>query len=205
MTFKIRLAQEKHIAQIAEITNQEAKYSAATVALKDEPVERWLESFRKYHDFAPWLVALAEHDDEKVLGFAKASPYNAREGFNWSVSLSIYIAQDHKGQRLGTALYTVLFKLLQQQGFKNVYARIALPNPGSQILHERFGLSQSGVLPNFAWKFEQWHNMGIYTGMIEKDSDISAPSPLKSVSAVWQNDLKEQHYISSIVKTNNQV
>ena len=186
MNFKIILAQNQHIAHIAAITNQEAKRSAATVALKEEPVSRWMDSFEKYQNFAPWLVAIAPKNPDQVMGFAKASPYNVREGFNWSVSLSVYIAEEFQGFRLGSALYEVLFDLLRTQGFRNVYARIALPNQGSQYLHEKFGLRQSGVLPNFAWKFNQWHNMAIYTGSLHPDDLEQPPQSLKSVDEAWQ-------------------
>ena len=180
------LAQNQHIKHIADITNQEAKRSAATVALKEEPVSRWMDSFQQYHNFAPWLVAISPDHPNQILGFAKATPYNVREGFNWSVSLSIYVAQEFQGYKIGSALYDLLFNLLRIQGFRHVYARIALPNQGSQYLHERFGLRQSGVLPNFAWKFNQWHNMAIYTGSLSPNDSNQPPKALKSVDEAWR-------------------
>ena len=186
MNYKLMLAQDQHVAQIIGIVNDEAKRSSATVALTEEPLSRWLEAYQSGRHYAPWIVAVSKEDLNHVYGFAKASPYNVREGFNWSVSLSIYIAQEYKGVGIGFALYTMLFKLLRTQGFKNVYARIALPNPGSQTLHERFGLKQTGLLPNFAWKFNKWHDMGIYTGSLSFDECKQEPSPLKSVTEAWQ-------------------
>jgi L-amino acid N-acyltransferase YncA len=189
MNFSIQLAEEHHIPHIAAITNLEAKRSAATVSSSDEPIERWQNQYHQYRNFTPWLVALSQHSDsEEVIGYAKAAPYNARGGFMWSVSLSIYISEAYKGQRMGDALYTVLFDLLKRQGFINVYARIALPNPGSQRLHQRFGLKQTGVLPKFAWKFNTWHDMAIYTGMINETMN-SNPTSLLSVEEAWQKRL----------------
>ena len=193
MNFKLLLAQDHHLAQIVSIVNDEAKRSAATVAHTEEPLFRWTEAYKSSHHFAPWLVAVAEEDLSLVYGFAKASPYNVREGFNWSVCLSIYIAQEYQGNGIGSALYTKLFRLLRTQGFKNVYARIALPNPGSQTLHERFGLQQTGVLPKFAWKFDQWHDMGIYTGCLDLDDCELKPRPLKSVIEAWQSQVDESY------------
>ena len=46
MDFKIILAQDQHIAQITSIVNDEAKCSAATVSLTEEPLHRWLEAYQ---------------------------------------------------------------------------------------------------------------------------------------------------------------
>ena len=192
MSFSIQLAEKHHIADIARLTNLEAQRSAATVASSDEPVERWQSQYQKYGNFAPWLVAIDDRlGQETVVGYAKAAPYNVREGFLWSVTLSIYIAEEYKGEGLGKELYRVLFDLLKRQGFVSVYARIALPNPGSQRLHQSFGLSQTGVLPQFAWKFDRWHDMAIYTGSLRDQSD-DCPSVLLSVEEAWASRLSER-------------
>lgn len=193
MSYTIRLAQARHITQIAEITNLEASRSVATVASSHEPIDRWLTQYQQSHHLTPWLVAIESpsefqsstgEDRDQVIGYAKASPYNVRDGFTWSVALSIYIAESHKRMGVGEALYKILFELLIRQGYLNVYARIALPNPGSQRLHERYGLQQTGVLPQFAWKFGAWHDMAIYTGALQEKPD-GTPRPLRRVEEIW--------------------
>jgi L-amino acid N-acyltransferase YncA len=175
----IIIAEERHIEQIAEITDDEARRSVATVASSSEPIERWRTSWASSHISSPWLVAIdqSQPQNQEVIGYAKAGHYNPREGFRWSATLSVYIKPQYKGQKLGHRLYDYLFPLLRAMGYQNVYARIALPNPASQALHQRFGLSQTGVLPRFAWKFNRWHDMAIYTGDLCEEREGSDRSP----------------------------
>ena len=140
----------------------------------------------------PWLIALEEGKsvEGEVIAFAKGSPYNIREGFQWSVELSIYVKPECKGKGIARHLYTTLFKLLEIQGYHRLYARIALPNLASQRLHEQFGLTQTGLLPQFAWKFGNWYDVAIYTGLISRTSEpLSSssvtPQPVLSVIEGW--------------------
>jgi L-amino acid N-acyltransferase YncA len=177
MKYPIQLVSLKYINQIAAITNAEAKHSVATVALRDEPLERWIHNWQTNHAYYPWLVAINPQLDStnQVIAYAKAAPYNPREGFVWSVTLSIYVKPAYQGQQISRALYHQLFSILKAQNYLNLYARIALPNPASQILHEKFGLQQSGVLTQFAYKFNRWLNMGIFTGTLDGTARIDNP------------------------------
>ena len=202
--YPIIIAQEHHIHQIVEITNDEAKRSAATVASQDEPLDRWIKRWRVGRHYDPWLVAIdsTENTGQEVIGYAKASPYNVRDGFKWSVSLSIYIRPSHAGRGLGKSLYNTLFPLLSVQGYQRVYARIALPNPASRSLHQHFGLTQTGLLPQFAWKFGQWFDMGIFTGSLVDElnhshskEEPSSPQMLVPVDQAW-GSLKKHNLLS---------
>ena len=198
MSYIIRLATADDVSSIADLTNQEARRSAATVASSEEPVERWREGFRRDHVYTPWLVAVEEglSGSKKVIAYAKASPYNQRDGFRWSVTLSIYVDHVHKGKSIGKNLYERLFALLKCQGYLHVYARIALPNPASQNLHERLGLTQTGLLPSFAWKFGVWHDMAIYTGCLHPEKTMVEPKALLTVIEAW-NLLDDQDHSSA--------
>ena len=189
MRLEITRARREHVPDMLRITNDEASRSLATAAYSDEPLHRWIEAWEREHDRYPWLVALsAARDEEVVVGYAKASPFNPREGFQWSVSLSVYLSPEAQGQGLGVALYERLFTLLKAQGFRSVYARIALPNPASYKLHERFGLTQTGLLPQFSWKFERWYDLAILTARL---GDLEGPpSPLRGVDEVWSRSLE---------------
>lgn len=199
MTYFIKLASAEDVADIAKITNEEARRSTATVASSSEPIAEWITSFQNDLDKAPWLVAMAplrsrvaEEREYEVIGYAKGSQYNSRDGFKWSMALSIYIKPEWKGKKVGENLYSVLFQLMKTQGVHNVYARIALPNPASQRLHSRFGLIQTGLLPKFAWKFGTWHDMAIYTGCIGSTAEAS-PSDLVGVKEAWDKNFGEVH------------
>ena len=196
MAISIVLAEERHIPMIAEITNLEAERSAATVASAEEPTNRWHKQYVMCKDTYPWLVALSgTGETNQVVGYAKTAPYNVRDGFRWSVTLSVYIIESFKRKGVGDALYEVLFDLLRRQGYLNTYARIALPNPGSQRLHERYGLSQTGVLPQFAWKFGQWHDMAIFTGKLNDPPLGVEPPSLLDVESAWRQRMADREMV----------
>ena len=124
----------------------------------------------------PWLVA--EHED-RVIGYAYAGPHHERAGYRWSVNISAYVADGYRGRGIGRLLYAELLPTLRRQGFINVYAGIALPNPASVALHEGIGMRQIGVYERVGFKFGAWHDVAWF-GLRLADP-LGAPSePLPS-------------------------
>lgn len=104
----------------------------------------------------PWLVAERE---ERVIGYAYAGPHHERAGYRWSVNISAYVAEASRGQGVGNLLYHELLPTLRRQGFVNVYAGIALPNPASVALHEAIGMRKIGLYERVGFKFGAWHDV----------------------------------------------
>ena len=127
----------------------------------------------------PWLVYKR---DEKVLGYAYASPHRARPAYQWSVDLSIYIHPSMRRKGLGYALYTALFALLRLQGYINAYAGITLPNSGSVGLHEAMGFTPVGVYKQVGYKLDKWHDVGHWQFSLQEHADMpTAPLPITLV------------------------
>ncbi|OMB91080.1 acetyltransferase [Mycobacterium colombiense] len=105
----------------------------------------------------PWLVVT---DDERVKGFAYASPHRAREAYRWSVDVSLYLDESIHRRGRGRRLYTALINVLVAQGYINAYAGIALPNPASVGLHEALGFTPVGVFSGVGFKHETWWDVG---------------------------------------------
>src|SRR3954454_6497729 len=80
-----------------------------------------------------WLVA---ERDGQVVGYAYATAFNERPAYRWSTSVSVYIAEDARGEGAGRALYEALFDRLRERGFRTACAGITLPNRASEALHE---------------------------------------------------------------------
>lgn len=118
---------------------------------------------------APWLVAIA--DDDMVVGYAYAGPHGERAGYRWSVDISAYVRPDWRGQRVGRTLYDALLPILMRQGFINVYAGIALPNPASIALHESIGMQLVGVYERVGYKLGLWLDVAWYGMRIAEPSD----------------------------------
>src|SRR5437879_4042526 len=81
------------------------------------------------------LVALAV---EGVIGYACSSPFRPKAGYETSVETSVYLAPEAVGRGAGSRLYEELFRALGGEDLHRAYAGIALPNPASIALHERF-------------------------------------------------------------------
>ncbi len=107
----------------------------------------------------PWLVFEA---DGRVIGYAYAAPHQDRPGYRWSVNISVYVADGHRGRGIGRALYDELIERVRRQGYVNAYAGIALPNPASVALHEAIGMRRIGVYERVGFKFGQWHDVAWY-------------------------------------------
>jgi phosphinothricin acetyltransferase len=46
-------------------------------------------------------------------------------------------------------------------------AGIALPNPGSVALHEKFGMQQVGCFPEVGFKMDQWVDVGYWQVVLD--------------------------------------
>lgn len=108
----------------------------------------------------PWLVAVV--GGEQIVGYAYAVLHGERASYRWSVDVSAYVAPDRRGQGVGRRLYDALLPILRRQGFVNVYAGIALPNPASVALHESIGMRRIGVYERVGYKLGAWHDVAWY-------------------------------------------
>jgi len=106
-----------------------------------------------------WLVA--EHEAE-ILGYAYAWPFEEREGYRFAVETSIFIRQDRIGGGIGRMLYAELLAALKQNGFATAVARIALPNPQSERLHEKLAFKKVAHFERIGHKFDRWIDIGYW-------------------------------------------
>lgn len=124
----------------------------------------------------PWLVGEV---DGAVGGYAYAAPHRDRPAYRWSVDISVYLAPHHRGRGLGRLLYEELVTLLSRQGFANVFAGIALPNPVSETLHRSIGMQRVGVYERVGFKLGKWWDVAWYgMHLMAPDRTTSEPIPL---------------------------
>ncbi len=123
----------------------------------------------------PWLVA--SDATGVVTGYAYAGPHHARAGYRWSVNISVYVAEAARGRGVGRALYDALLPILRRQGFVNVYAGVALPNPASVALHEGIGMRHVATYPRVGYKFGAWRDVAWY-GLRLADPAGPPPEPI---------------------------
>lgn len=107
----------------------------------------------------PYLVAEREGN---VVGYAYASRFAQRAGYDWAADASVYV---HSGQQhggVGQALYRALVALLTAQGYRVLFGVLASPNPQSERFHERFGFRREGLLTHVGYKFGQPKGVSYY-------------------------------------------
>jgi len=126
----------------------------------------------------PWIVATEGEEaggeqGNSILGYAYATPFSAREAYRWAVETTIYVSGGAQRRGLGRQLYGALIRTLRAQGFTQAIGRIALPNLGSEGLHEAMGFRRAGVFRAIGWKHDQWIDVAYW--QCELAPSASAP------------------------------
>jgi L-amino acid N-acyltransferase YncA len=121
----------------------------------------------------PWLVAV--DPSEQVAGYVYAGGHRDPPSYQWSVTTSVYIRDDSRGQGLGKRLYAELFDRLVSLGHYRAYAGIALPNDASVALHQGVGFEPIGVYQAVGHKFGAWRDVGWWQKSLRP---LATPGPV---------------------------
>ncbi len=183
----IRLARERDLPRVVEISNWAAAHTAANFATEPEPLEEWLALFRRTSHVHPWLVA--ETADGSVAGFAKSSQHKPRQAYAWSAEVSVYIDPAFHARGVGGALYAALIPQLRAQGYVTVLAGIVVGHAASERLHAKLGFRRVATFERVGWKLGAFHDVG-YWQLHLRPAD-AAPSPLRGVLEVLPASLRE--------------
>lgn len=161
----IRDAVAEDAGLLAQIYNH---YVAETVITFEEapvtPEEMWSRVSAVQDCGLPWLVLQL---GTEIVGYAYAAPWKARSAYRYSVESSVYLSPQSIGGGFGKELYQALFARLREGETHVVIAGIALPNPASVALHERFGFRASGVFRQVGYKFQRWVDVGYWELMLD--------------------------------------
>ena len=111
----------------------------------------------------PWLVAIR---DGEVCGYAYASPWRPRSAYRFSVETTIYLDPHQTRSGIGTRLYADLLARLEGLGLHAALGGIALPNPSSVALHEKFGFRKVAHLTEVGLKFDTWIDVGYWERLL---------------------------------------
>jgi phosphinothricin acetyltransferase len=144
---------------------------------------------RETTDRLPWLVCEL---DDRVVGYACASPHSDRPAYRWSVDVSVYVDERYRRRGVARGLYGSLLEVLGLQGLVNAYAVIALPNPPSVALHESFGFERVGLYGSVGYKHGEWRDVGHWAlSLREPEDPPSSPTPFDDLrgSAAYREAL----------------
>ena len=149
----IRNVQLSDAASIANIYNHYILNTIVTfeeVAIATEEMEKRISTT---FPELPWFVF---EKNKKVIGYAYASRWKDRAGYRFSYEISVYLKDGAQGQGVGTKLYAELIERLIENGAKNIIGGVALPNPVSIRLHEKFGFKKVAHYEKIGVKFGKW-------------------------------------------------
>ncbi|HEL2110820.1 TPA: N-acetyltransferase [Streptococcus suis] len=152
----IRSAQIEDAADLVAIYAPYVEDTAITFETQVPTVADFADRIKKTLEKFPYLVA---EEEGRVVGYAYASTYKDRAAYDWTVELSVYVAQEARGKGIGSLLYDAIEEDLTARGFKNFLACIALPNPASLALHKKRGYEQVAHFKNVGYKFDNWHDI----------------------------------------------
>ena len=107
----------------------------------------------------PWFVC---EEEGKLIGYAYASKWRERSAYRSSVEVTVYLHPTAVGNGKGTELLGALLCELRARKFHCAMGGIALPNPASIALLEKFGLRQVAHFREVGYKFGQWIDVGYW-------------------------------------------
>lgn len=179
MSVKIKIASIEDAQAILDIyapyicsTNITFEYEVPTLK---EMASRIQQTLQRY----PYLIAMV---DDKVVGYAYASPFASRAAYQWGSELSIYLDGNYHGMAIGKKLYQCLLALLKTMHIQHVYACITHPNLKSEKFHEAFGFQYIGCFHHAGFKLNQWHDVVWMEKSINDEANVQPVIPFSSLT-----------------------
>jgi phosphinothricin acetyltransferase len=151
----VRAATVHDLPAINDIYNHYVVTAHYTFDLEPMSSEARSEWFTHYGDAGRYRLFVALTDG-RVVGYACSSQLRPKPAYETSVETSIYVAPAAVGRGAGSKLYGELFRSLDGEDLHRAYAGVALPNPQSVMLHERFGFKRVAHFTEQGRKFGRY-------------------------------------------------
>lgn len=157
----VRPALEGDLQAINEIYDYYVAETHITFDVEPTSMEDRREWFSHYAETGRHRLMVALEGDQ-IAGYASSSRFRPKPGYLTSIETSIYLAPDLIGKGIGSRLYGEMFKALEGEDLHRAYAGIALPNPASIALHERFGFKRVAHFTEQGRKFGRYWDVAWY-------------------------------------------
>ena len=161
--FTIREVRLADAARLAEIYSFYVLNTAVSFEYYAPTVEEFEDRIRQTVEKYPYLVCEA---DNKIVGYAYAGAYSARDAYAWTATASIYLDKDYRRHGIGTALYDALEKRLREMGIVNILAGVAYCENEDPYLsrdsykfHLKMGYSPVARMKSVGKKFDRWYDL----------------------------------------------
>ena len=144
---------------ICAIYNHYIEHSHATfeeMPLAHEEMRGRIEETTKTY---PWFVW---EEGGRLLGYSYGRKWRERAAYRHSVESTIYLEPAAIGKGTGSVLFEALLTELRKREFHCVIGGVALPNPASVALLEKFGLRKVAYFSEVGYKFGKWIDVGYW-------------------------------------------
>ena len=155
----IRQATMDDAAQLCDIYNHYVLETPITFEEQPVTIEDMVQRIQDTLQSLPWLVW---DQGQRLLGFCYASKWKGRCAYRYSLESTVYLRPDAVGRGVGSQLYGALLDELRQRQFHTVIGGIALPNPASVALHEKYGFEKVAQFKQVGNKFGEWIDVGYW-------------------------------------------
>jgi phosphinothricin acetyltransferase len=147
----IRPARESDAQAIAAIYDYHVAHGTASFDSEGPSAAEW--AVRIADVTAKGWPFLAATCGGAVLGYAYATQFRPRAAYARTCENSIYIADEARGQGVGTRLLMALVDAARASGFEQMIAVIGGGEPASVALHARCGFVHAGRMRHVGRKF----------------------------------------------------
>lgn len=161
MTVEIKLMTEEHWPAVREIYEQGIATRNATFATV---APHWVEWDARHLPVCR-LIAVR---DGVVVGWAALSPVSSRQVYRGVQEVSVYIAENVRGEGVGSRLLAALVAESERNGIWTLQAGIFAENVASIRLHEKAGFRIVGRRERIGCLDDEWRD----TILMERRSNI---------------------------------
>ena len=172
-SLEVRPATAGDLAAVNDVYNQYVRETHYTFDIEPMTIDARQEWFTHYATTGRHRLLVAVSDGQ-MIGYASSSRFRTKPGYNTSVETSVYLVPESVGRGAGSRLYEELFKTLEGEDIHRAYAGIALPNPASVALHERFSFKRVAHFTEQGRKFERYWDVAWYEKPLEAESGTAS-------------------------------
>lgn len=159
----IRRAQTVDLQQLLDIYNYEVLHGVATFDITPKSLDerrQWLEE----HNIGNFPLIVAVDTADAVMGYASLSAYRTKEAYRQTAELSVYIAPDHRGKGVASALLEAIIDIARREtDLHTIVSVITSGNDISRRLHEKFGFEFCGTMRDVGMKWGEWLGIDNFT------------------------------------------
>ncbi len=162
----IRIANINDLPAMVDIYNYEIKNTLATFVLDEMSLQErmpWFEEHNK--DNHPLYVYEL---DGKVVGYVSLSTYRNMQAYDSTVELSVYVHHEHQGKGIGNEMMEFILDYAKNDpSVHMIISVITSVNEKSIKMHEKFGFSFCGKIPEAGYKFGEYRDIVNYCLIVD--------------------------------------